>query len=607
MNAAHRILLGGLVTVLNLGVVTPALAQSLTVQTSLSEPTVAVGDVVTLEVTVTSRVSGRMRVQVPPVDGLTEVSRGQSQSQSISLSSAGQQVLNQNVYTIDYRAERPGRFVIGPIAARVGKRTARSTPVTVRVQDAGAAAANATAPKPNKVDEPDTAEGSLFLRYRLDQATPYLGQAVLLDLEIISEPNLGFQVEETTGLPEVEGFWTQILEQPRRLRPRRITIGKKQYVSYRIWRAALFPLKAGQLTLAPVGMQFSQGAGLFRTGKRFRRRTRPVRLEVKPLPSVGRPKDFVSTNVGRYKLTATVDQRRVPAGKALLYTLRLSGKGNIASAKLPVVDKIPNFRVFAPTVRDDVKADANGIRGFKEAEYLLMPQKGGRLTIPSVDLPVFDPAAGKYETLKTKSIRVRVDGTPDPVTAPEPPAPAASKTDAQDNSLALRPLRFTSDLTSATVPPWHQAWFWFLLIAPGAASGGFGAWRWSKKRDATAEPKNAHKAALRHAHATLDSARDAVESGALADAHARVADALRTYGSQALGVSLQGLTLEAVATETKARGLKADHTADLVRLLEAADYARYAPSQLTSAATHSDINRAEELVSAFTDLAENDQ
>ena len=438
-----------------------ALAQALTVQTALSDPVVPVGDTVTLQVTVTARISGAIEVRLPQVDGLTETSRQQSQSQSVSWSSSGQQVLTQQVYTVEYRANRPGEFQIGPVTARVGRRRAQSTPVTVRVQRGQAPAAKADDATPNEVAAPGPGESSLFLRYRVNRSEPYLGQGVLLDLEVISDPNQqNFQVEETTGLPEVEGFWTQILEQPRRLKPKRVKIKGREYVSYRIWRAALYPLKAGTLTVPTVKMEFRRGGGLFTRGRLMRRFTRPLRLNVKPLPSEGRPSNFVSTNVGRYKLTATVDQRRVKAGKALLYTLRLSGRGNISSAKLPTLGRVANFRVFAPTVRDEVKTSAAGVRGFKEAEYLLMPQKGGKLTIPSVSLTTFDPLKGKYRTLKTKPIRVTVVGTPDPSTAPEPAAVAAMTADAATpESMTLRPLRFTSSLSSPSSPPWRHAWF----------------------------------------------------------------------------------------------------------------------------------------------------
>ena len=574
-------------------------AQQLSVVTSVSDSVVMTGETFTLQITVTSRVNGEIRVELPSVEGLTELSRRQSQSQSMTWSSAGQQVLVQEVYTIEYRADGPGSFVLGPVVARVGRRTARSTSVTVRVQRPGTI--NRAAP--NKVDQPEDNERDLFLRYRLNRTEPYLGQAVLLDLEVISKPNQSFQVEETTGLPELEGFWSQILEQPRRLKPRRVNIGGRQYVAYRIWRAALYPLVAKQHTLLPVSMKFSQGGGLFRPGKRMRRRTKPIRIDVKPLPSEGRPRTFVTTNVGQYKLTASVDQRRVPAGKALLYTVRLSGNGNISSAKLPTIDKIPNFRVFAPTVRDQVKTSPSGISGYKEAEYLLMPQKGGRLRIPPVELTTFDPAAGKYKKLSSKALRVTVKGEPDPTAAPNLPPPTVVANDDTPAQLTLRPLRFTSSLSSVSPPPWNGFWFWLLLLAPGLASAGWAGYRWSRRRETVTTPRSVQLAASRQAQAAIEAARADVEAGHLAEAHAKIAEALRTSGSNALGCSLQGLTLDAVKRAAESRGLSAVDADDLVRLLEAADYARYAPSQLTSYATRSDIDRAAGLLETFQTLA----
>lgn len=585
-----------------------AMAQALSVQTSVSEATVTVGDVVTLQVTVTAKVTDPIKLTLPETPaGLIELGRQQRQSQSLTFSSGTQSVIIQQIYSLNYQAERPGRFTVGGASARAGRHKARSSPVTIRVLGQQQAAAPATAAIANDVAPPDASEGTFFLRYRVDKAKPYLGQAVLLDLEIIKGPGERFQVEQIDAFPEIEGFWTEVIETAQTLRARKITVNGKQYVSYRRWRAVLYPLRAGAHVIPNVSTTLVKGGSLFRAGQRLRRTTKGVKLEVQPLPSEGRPSDFVSTNVGRYKLTASVDHKRVKAGKAVLYTLRLSGAGNINAVRLPTIDRIPGFRVFAPTYRDDIKASAKGITGTKEAEYLLMPEKGGRLTIPPVSMWTFDPDAGRYRRLATKKISVRVDGTPDPVTAPEAPPPPSAQAGAGGDKLALRPLRFTSALGSTAAPPWRYVWFWALLLLPALGSGATAAWRYKAQRATNASPKSVQRTAVKKAKADLDAARADVEQGALTDAYAKIAEALRGCGSQMLGLSIQGLTLDVVAEEAGARGLSEDDAKDLVRLLEAAEYARYAPSQLTGAAAQSDIYRAEQLIVAFSQLSGEDR
>ncbi len=602
MSTAQRTLLSLTAILLPTLSASTVLAQELSVRTALSDSTVVVGDTVTMEITVTSKMSGTIRVTLPRVEGLAEISRQQRQSTAMSWQSSRQNVLIEQVFTIGYRADRVGRLTIPPVEARVGKRKAKSTSVTLTVQGPNDIAAAAPAAA-NEVTGPGPGDGPIFLRYRLDQEEPFLGEAVLLDLEVITRPGQSFRVEETTGLPEVEGFWTQILEKPTDLKRRSITIDGQRYVSYRIWRAALYPLQAGQHTLPPVSMQFSQGSRAF-LRNRLRRRTLPIRLEVKPLPSKARPSSFVSVNVGQYKLTATVDRRRVEAGKAIIYTLRLSGRGNIASAKLPTIDQLRDFRVFAPTVREKIDLDAMGVSGYKEAQYLLMPTKGGRLTIPSIELPVFDPVKGRYRRLKSKPLRVFVEGRVDPSVAAAIGAPADEGPGPEtDQPQELRDLRFTSDLSALSSPPWTQPWFWILLVLPGLASMARFGWTWARRSDAPVSPRVTHRSSFRQAHAELAAARKHVEAGAYAEAHAKVAAALRAAGSQALGVSLRGLTHDAIAEATTARGLSADDASDLVRMLEAADYARYAPGRLSEAAARSDIYRTEQLVTTFSRIS----
>ena len=58
------------------------------------------------------------------------------------------------------------------------------------------------------------------------------------------------------------------------------------------------------------------------------------------------------------------------------------------------------FREFAPTITDKVEPDGEGLHGTKTAEILLMPERGGRLEIPSIDMTIFDPDEKRYRKFK---------------------------------------------------------------------------------------------------------------------------------------------------------------------------------------------------------------
>ncbi|MCB9648831.1 MAG: protein BatD [Deltaproteobacteria bacterium] len=549
-------------------------ADALTVTAELSERQVLVGDVVTLQIRAVATVNGDIQVQVPRVDGLSELSRSSSEGTSISFSSVGgQQVRREQTVAVELQADKAGTLSVPAVVARVGGQQARSQPLTLVVvgqEDLQSGAAVA----PGEVVPPDPNEQSLFARYRVDRSQAYLGQQIVVDLEIFASPRGNFSLEEVPKPPELDGFWSEILYKPERLTRSVEKVAGKSYHVYRLWRVALFPLTAGEASLPPVRVTYSTGRGMFGGGKRGRVRTKPVALEILPLPTQGRPSDFVSTNVGSYSLSASVDANKVPAGKAVVLKVQLRGDGNIKNAKLPELPELDGFRAFPPTVSSDAKPQLAGMTGSKTAEILLMPTRGGRLSIPGLSLPVFDPVKKAYERLTTPSIPVVVEGEPAPAAAPPPTVGATPAPVPQDQ---LRPIRFRSDLLATPAPPSEQAWYWAVVASvPVLFLLLLGLERLI--RGARAEtPERRRRAVARGARARLAEARRLAEAGQGAEAYAAFTDALFDLGTERLQVALRGLTTEQIVATLKARGASDELAQRVQHELEQADYARYVP------------------------------
>lgn len=562
----------------------PAQGAGLSVSTALSDGRVTVGDVVTLEIRAVAQVEGALELQIPRVEGLTELSRSQSEGTSISWTNSGQKITREQSLQIDYQVEKAGRIDIPPVTGRIGSIEARSSPLAL-VVDGSDQAANAAPLGPGEVAPPEAGERELFVRYRVSQPEAYLGQEILLDLEIFVDPTAAFSISDSVNPPELDGFWREILDQPKRLERRSERIGNRTYHVYRVWRLALYGLEAGERTLEPATLTFTQGQSIFGGGRRSRRRSLPVTIRVKPLPTEGRPADFNNNNVGQYELSASLDREQVPAGKAVVLTVTLSGSGNIKSARLPTIENVPGFRVFPPTLKDEPELTKEGQRGRKSAEILLMPESGGRLEIPSLQLSIFDPIAHAYRRLHAPSLRVAVDGTPTP-TPSEPPTLAETPTAPQNpdkvSRPALRPLRYRSQLPIPGPAPWRQPWFWGLLLGPWALYGGGLAFTRTFRSLRAETPESQRRAARRHAHQRLAEARAALEKGEASAAHARFTEALLDFGSQKLGIALKGLTHEQLENAFVTRSPSSDLGPRVRQALEAADYARFAPGALSA-------------------------
>lgn len=555
-----------------------AAADALSVQASLSDTTVPVGDIVTLEVRAVARVDGDIVVDVPRVDGLSELSRSQSEGTSISWTNQGQSVTRERTIMIELQADRSGRVDIPPIVARVGSHQAKSVPLALNVGES-ATPPPGGAPAAGEVTPPGAGERDVFVRVRVDKNEVFLGEQLLLDCEVFANPGTSFNIDSGAPPSAFDGFWTEVVDRPQRLTRRVEQVGRQTYHVYRLWRVALFPLKAGETTIPTHTITLSQNRSIFGSGKRTRRRTVPLSVTVKPLPTEGRPADFSNNNVGQYLLTASLDHDRVKAGKAVLLRLSMSGVGNIKAARLPEVKAIDGFRVFPPTVVDEADVTPNGLRGTKTAEILLMPERGGRLEIPSFAVTVFDPTSASYERRTTDSLRLVVEGTPTPSAEPPPP----SSQEPSSAGLDLIPVRFRSSLTKRDSTPWRRPWFVGALAAPWVLFVlGLGVKRLRARQGVeTAETKR--RAVQKAARSQLVEAKAALDRRDLPAAYARFAEAVTEYGSDKCGVALRGLTADGVRAALVERGAPAELAQHLAEELEAADYARFAPGTVANA------------------------
>jgi hypothetical protein len=552
----------------------PALASSvLNIDATLSDDSVLVGDILTVQITAVARAEGEVHIIAPQIDGLTELNRSRSEGTSISWTNAGQSITREVTLHIEYQADKPGSVSIPPFVAKLGSHEARTKAAKVEVH--GSAPPPAGPVQPGKVAPPEDAERQLFVRYRVDRNRAYLGQQILMDLEIFAQPGSGFSVEEVGGPPELDGFWREIVDQQQRLNRTTEMVEGRRYDAYRVWRVAAFPLSMGKKEVPPGTVTFSTGRSLFSSGRRIRRQTAPLLLEILPLPTEGRPADFSNNNVGQYTLKASVDHSTVPAGKAVVLRLELSGRGNVKNARLPEVQSIEGFRVFPPTITEQIDTGLAGIQGTKRAEILLMPLIGGRLEIPAFDLTIFDPEAGEYKRLTTESIRIAVEGDPT-IDAPRTVAPDVAEPPPERIARSsLKPLRFRSRLSGSEPPIWRRPAFAGMLAGPpllfllALLAEALIA---RAKRDT---PTSRKRAASRRARERLFAANAEAEAGDVAKAYGELREAILELGSNKMGVALRGLTIEQIELAMKERGADEALYRDVTAELEAADHARF--------------------------------
>lgn len=593
----------GLLAALLVPALAPSAAAALDVSAALSSDRVLVGDVVTLEVSVVWTTDGDVAIDVPNVDGLVELRRGRSDSTSLSWTGNGRSTRHERMVRIDYEAATAGTVTIPAIKVSSGG-VSKATPAlkltVVGGRDEPPQATSPSEPAQAGVVAPPTAdEGNLFVRYRVDRAEAFVGEQVLLDLEVYMNGNYG--LEEAAKPPTLDRFWREILDQPTTLVARTERVGGRVFRVYRLWRMALFGLEAGRHAVGPSTLGFSQNRSIFSPGTRLRRSTPPIELTIVPLPAAGRPPDFIASNVGALTLDARVDATQVDAAKGVTLRVLLGGAANIAQLRPPEVRQLDGFRVFPARLTDEIQRTPTGVTGTKVAEILLVPTRTGALTIPPLSTASFDPERRAYESLSTPPITIEVTGTlaASPSAPPNPQAPASgapSSANAPGDGLeGLRPIRVGGavDTRRAFV---GTPTFWGLLALPIAAAllaAGLARALRARGGEAPERVRERREAELR---ARLEDAQGAAARGRAVEATTIAADVLLELYSMRTGIELRGLTVAEQRARLSALGAPEGFLDVFFQVFELADLVRFAPGAAEASQVNALITRATRLV-----------
>jgi hypothetical protein len=139
----------------------------------------------------------------------------------------------------------------------------------------------------------------------------------------------------------------------------------------------------------------SQRKKLTATGK-------PVKINVLPLPTEGRPADF-SGAIGKFSLTAKANPVNVAVGDPISLTTVVSGRGNFDRVAVPPLASDQDWKTYATSSKFE-PSDALGTAGKKSFEQAIIPQRADLPAIPPRSFSYFDPEARRYATVSTERI-----------------------------------------------------------------------------------------------------------------------------------------------------------------------------------------------------------
>ena len=431
-------------------------------------------------------------------------------------------------------------------------------------------------------------DSDIFLRTVLDKKKAYLGEQITMSLLLYARSDVSGV--NNMKLPKLDGFWSEDLETPSQITGERRVIDGVAYRVFLLRRKALFPLKAGKLTIDQVEAEISMSMGFFFSGgRRVQRKSAPVEVEVLPLP-LNPPKGFESSNVGSWRLSAEATPERVPLNQPITLRLTLEGKGNLRNISMPPLPDIPGLKVYEPTTSERLSTSRNLFGGRRTFEYLLMPTKTGEFTLPAFELPFFDPAQKKYRTAKTRPIKVHVDAgsAPAPLVMGQAAVAGVQPGDQAVNILdasGLKPLRYKGVLQKPKQALHERPWFLPLLLAPFFAWLLLGVVQIGKGTFASSTGDQRRlKGAGKRLKARLHKAEKFLQASDAEAFYAEIANALGAYLTDKLARPSAGMTRPELRSALAELGAPQGVLDDLENLLDTCDAGRFAPAGAEMAA-----------------------
>ncbi|WPU93970.1 BatD family protein [Mucilaginibacter sabulilitoris] len=503
-------------------------------------------------------------------------------------------------YSYELIAVKPGSYTIGPASIVVNGKQLTTKPIKINVVKGSGQPAQQgqqNAAQQNGMDSRVTMKRpgsdiskSLFIRAALDKSNVYLGEQITLTYKLYTR--VALVGSEPDKLPDLNGFYSQDITPKNPNQQVQWTTETYKGVKYNVAnmkQTILFPEHAGDVTIDPISMIFvvreadqsaddddmiGQFFGSY-NDVRYKIKSTPVTIHVKPLPQAGKPIGFGGA-VGKFNISTSLDKNELKTNEPLNYKIRISGKGNLKLLK-PITPSFPaDFEKYDPKTIDTIAENENGQSGSRTYTYLLIPRHEGKFTIDPVKFSYFDPSTGRYVSLPTKAYPVKVNkGTS------ESNVTAYSGADKQDVKMLNKDIRYikTEDVdVSKKGEGFYDSDLYYSLLAFGPLLflGALVYGKWYEKNNSDIVKVKSRKAG-RIAAKHLASAKAQLSANNSKLFYENVFRGLYGYLSDKLNIAAADLNREKIAAELKTRAIDERLINELLDTLDLCDMARYAP------------------------------
>lgn len=520
-------------------------------------------------------------------------------SSSIQIINGKRSSSHQTTFTYILIPKATGTFQLPAATALLSGDRISSTQASIQVVSDGASSSQSSGKNGGKssgggqtssTGSGEISSNDLFMRLSLSRTEVVIGEPITATLKIYQRANVvGF---ENAKFPTFNGFWSQETYVPNNIEFKRESLDDKIYNTAVLRTYVLIPQQSGTITIDPAELVClvnirtapSTSNSLFDSFfqdeyRTIRKRvtTPAVKVKVNPLPA-GQPASF-GGGVGNFGISARLTTDNLKTHDAASLIITVSGRGNVALLEEPKVNFPPDFEVYDTKTTENTDKSNGGTSGSKSFEYPFIPRSHGDFTIDPVEYSYYDVNAGKYVTLRTEPLHVKVakgkGGDSTPVTT------VNSGVERKDVKSLADDIRFIftgkPGLSGSGSFFVGSVFFWILLalMILGATSVYLAFRKVAAMRADVAGTKN--RRATKMAQKRLKQAGEYLDKNLYAAFYEELHKALIGFVSDKLNMDMSEISKDNIASALTEGGVSEEQTKAFTDLLDACEFARYSP------------------------------
>ncbi len=572
-------------------------AEDIVVGVTLDRTTIGLDEQALLQVQVSGPVQDLPEPHIPTLPAFEIYSKGRSSNISIT----NGVVSSSLIYRYLIIPTRPGKFPIDDIAVVYNNKRYKGNSVTLTVLNKGSSVSD------NLQDRSVDANGEsrdYFLEAVVDKKNPYVNEQVTLTLKFYIAVQYYGSPELTE--PTTTGFWTEVLGNKapyyQNINNRRYRVIERKY--------ALFPTQTGELTIGRATIRTTVAGrrrrsrdpfgafsfdDFFGRGVEARVSSRAIKIKVKPIPQEGRPDDFSGT-IGRFSIRAEADKRQVEINQPVTVKFQISGTGNIKSVAEPKLPEMDEFRIYRASSTENVSQQNDQLGGTKIFEEVFIPRVPGNLEIPAIRFNYFDPEKGRYRSIATRPIPIKVTA-PEGYSAVNGVPYAGPGITIDSKARDIRHIRTDlGKLEPVGHNPVIDVIFIIVNLVPLLGMITTIVVRRHREKIAADTGRVRARGAAKVAKKRLARARSLARTETVEEFYVEIYRALTSYFADKLNISPHGLTTESIRQGLIEQGAPSDLIESYTGVISRCDYARFAPANITQADIEQTLKESEEVI-----------